>query len=138
MMRHLRKPIFAALLAALSVVGASTLAIADTVSRRSPGTEPRAVTAGSTPPSTVESFEHPGAGRIFQDKGIKLFKGDGRIVFADCDNSSQQIQVWSRKNSDGKFCFRTTSTSGYLSPEVPEVYALQTEARALHVELSAE
>lgn len=131
-----RNPLLAGILAACALVGASTLVYASTASASS--TDVTRTAAADTPPPAVEDFQHPNADRILQEKGITLHRGDGHIFFAECDNSPQQIRVWTRKSTEGKYCFQTNSTTGYLSVEVPDVYALETDARAVHAELSAE
>ncbi|MFB7470106.1 hypothetical protein [Kitasatospora sp. NPDC056184] len=109
---------------ALAAVGAllagGALASADT---------PPAGGPAETPPPAVEDFEYPGASGI---PGITLKRGDGHIVLADCSGPNQ-IQVWSRAaaNPDGRFCFRVTGSSGFLTVELADVYVLQTTGAAL-------
>ncbi|MGC9382972.1 hypothetical protein, partial [Streptomyces sp. MH13] len=130
---RLRKPLVAGLLAVCTVAGASSIAYAVTGSEASPA----AADAAESMPYAVEDFQHPGADRILQEKGITVHRGDGHVFFAECDGSPEQIQVWTRKSTEGMYCFQTTSTSGFLTVEVPEVYALQTAETAVHAELSA-
>jgi hypothetical protein len=133
---RIRKPLLAGLLAACTVAGASTLAYAVTSSDASAADAQAA--AADVPPALVEEFDHPDAARILKEKGVILHKGDGHIFFAECDGSPQQIRVWTRQSDTGTFCFQTTGPSGYLSLELPEVFALQTAERAIHAELTAE
>lgn len=129
---------------AAALAGASTIAVAATATEKPMAAVERPVAAvgqaadESLPPLAVEDFEYPGKAKILEERGITLHRGDGHIVLADCDDSANQIQVWTRQSSDGRFCFRATTTTGYLSLEVSEVFALQTEARAVRAELSAE
>ncbi|WP_432084527.1 hypothetical protein [Streptomyces sp. WAC 04229] len=132
---HLSKPLLAGLLAACTVAGASSLAYAVTASDDAPA---MAGVAADSPAYAVEDFQHPDATRIFDEKGVKVLHGDGHVFFTECDGSPEQIQVWTRKSADGAYCFQTTSTTGFLKVEVPEVYALQTSETAVHAELSAE
>ncbi|RSN51981.1 hypothetical protein DMH12_20645 [Streptomyces sp. WAC 04229] len=136
MKTRLRKSLLAGLVAICTITGASALGYAATGTASSPlATE---AVAAEEPPHVVEDLQHPDAERILAEKGISLHRGDGHIFFADCDGSPEQIQVWTRKSSEGKYCFQTNSTSGFLSVEVPEVFALQTEETAVHATLSAE
>ncbi|MET9497601.1 hypothetical protein [Streptomyces sp. NPDC006552] len=134
-MSRVRKALVAGAVAAVCLAGVSTLAFADS------GTSPLASTraAGDTPPLTVEDYQHPGAGQILQDTGMTLKKGDGHIFYAPCDNSPEQIRVWTRLNDkDGRYCFTSTAKTGFLTLEVPEVYGIETAARAVHAELTAD
>ncbi|WP_308406430.1 hypothetical protein [Streptomyces sp. AC602_WCS936] len=133
---RLRKPLVAGLLAVCAVAGASAVGYAATGADASPVAAQAA--AAEEPPPAIEDFQHPNADRILEEKGITVHRGDGHIFFADCDGSAEQIQVWTRKSSEGYYCFQTTSTTGYLKVEVPEVFALQTQETAVHAELSAE
>ncbi|MEV4434204.1 hypothetical protein [Streptomyces sp. NPDC049585] len=78
--------------------------------------------------STVEYLDYPQAEKIFQERGIKLKRGDGHITLVACGSRPGLIEIYARamQNLDpvggGKYCFRVTSKSGYLSMEVPRVY----------------
>ncbi|MFI1014802.1 hypothetical protein [Streptomyces sp. NPDC020965] len=109
------------------MAGISTIAFANTSSA--------GATAVETPPTAVEDFAYPGAAKILTEKGIKLIKGDGQIVLADCDNSVDQFIVWTRVAS-GKFCFRALGKSGHLTLELDKVYAIQTAARPVSADLT--
>lgn len=85
----------------------------------------------------MEDFEHPGAAKILKEKGISLKKGDGHIILSEC-TSTANIQVLTRTSADGKVCFGVTGKTGYLALEVPEVFALQTQDRAVQAKLTAE
>ncbi|MFH9609047.1 hypothetical protein [Streptomyces sp. NPDC017448] len=102
-------------------------------------------TQGGTeaPPSIVEDYSYPGADNILATKGIKLKKGDGRILLADCDPSQNQIQVLTVEDPAsgraGQYCFRTTAKSGYLTLELPRVFMLElaTSERPISADLTA-
>ncbi|MFF1908740.1 hypothetical protein [Kitasatospora sp. NPDC058218] len=115
-----------ALAAAGALFAGGALASADTP----PAGDPAAA------PPAVEDFEHPGADGV---TGIKLKHGDGRIILADCSGQTQ-IQVWSRSavNPFGRFCFRVTGSSGLLTVELSDVYAVQTVGVAVRAGISAE
>ncbi|MGW0937810.1 hypothetical protein [Streptomyces sp. NPDC002666] len=90
----------------------------------------------SAMPSTVETFQYPGASRILTERGITLKRGDGHITLTDCA-SPYDIKIESRLNNDG-FCFKVTSTSAYLAMELPDAYAIWTEDHPVHATLTAE
>ncbi|MDI9884261.1 hypothetical protein QMZ92_07580 [Streptomyces sp. HNM0645] len=89
----------------------------------------------------VEDFSYPGADSILATQGIKLKKGDGWILLAECDQGADQIRVMTVKDeSTGRkdaYCFRATGKSGYLTLELPRVFALETGAHPLTAELTA-
>ena len=85
--------------------------------------------ADSNPPVAVEDYGYPGADRILAEKGIRLKKGDGRILLADCDPASQQMRVLTRKddsvNRAGTYCFKAMGKTGRLTLELPQVFAVE-------------
>ncbi|MEU6235622.1 hypothetical protein [Kitasatospora sp. NPDC047058] len=113
---------------AAAVFGLSAYAAADT-------TSPPLPVGADTPPPAVEDFAYPGAETISK---VKLIRGDGHILLADCAKPSQ-IQVWTRApgNPDNKVCFTATTTTGQLTLELPDVFAVQTADRALHASVTA-
>ncbi|WP_431035760.1 hypothetical protein ACQYWQ_17700 [Streptomyces sp. P6-2-1] len=119
--------------AAVSLAGVSTLAFAD--GKDSPSVQ---AAAAEQPGYAVETFDYPGADRIAAEQGVTLRRGDGHIVLAECDDSSPMIKVWTRESAAGRFCFLSTSSTGFLTLEVPDVYAIETVQRAVHAELEAE
>jgi len=92
-------------------------------------------------PLAVEDFSYPDADRILATKGIKLQRGDGHILLAECDQSTQQIRVYTVKDTsagrDGLYCFRTTAKSGHLTLELPRVFALETGTHPISADLKA-
>ncbi|UYQ61751.1 hypothetical protein [Streptomyces peucetius] len=102
------------------------------------GTTAQVAAEGDIPPVAVEEFNYPDADKILAEKGIKLLKGDGHLLLADCDSSVNQIQVWTRQTADGMYCFRATGSSGYLTLEIPDVFAIQTSDRPVSADLTAE
>ncbi|MGW2255203.1 hypothetical protein ACWCXH_34215 [Kitasatospora sp. NPDC001660] len=130
-MKHRIRGWTAALAAtAAGVFGLSTLATADTAPPPAP-----APADASAPLAAVEDFTYPGASAISK---VKLLRGDGAIMLADCTKSSQ-IQLWTRApgNTDNKICFTAPSATGYLTLELPDVFAAQTSGRAVRVGLTA-
>ncbi|MFD8658873.1 hypothetical protein ACFV1V_09545 [Streptomyces globisporus] len=87
-------------------------------------------TAGAdAPPSAVEDFAYPGAADILANKGIKLKKGDGRVLLADCVPDGDQIVVRTVADAEvgrgDNYCFRTTAKTGYLTLELPRVFMIE-------------
>ncbi|MEU9708807.1 hypothetical protein AB0E21_09385 [Streptomyces sp. NPDC047967] len=87
-------------------------------------------TAGAdTLPSTVEDFSYPGAANILATKGIKLKKGDGRVLLTDCEPNADQIVVRTVADAEvgraDNYCFRTTAKTGYLTLELPRVFMIE-------------
>jgi hypothetical protein len=78
--------------------------------------------ADETQPSLVETYSYPGAEQILAEKGIKLIKGDGHIVLAECVSGTGQAEVWSR--SKGHICFEARGAAGLLTMEIPEAYLI--------------
>ncbi|MGV9993953.1 hypothetical protein [Streptomyces sp. NPDC003374] len=71
--------------------------------------------------------------------GIKLIRGDGHITLAACDDSAQQIKVLTVQgpsgNPQGAYCFTATAKSGYLSLELPRLFALETADHPISADL---
>lgn len=121
----------------MAVVGLPVLA-----SAASPTTTPTAATAAAdAPPFAVESFSYPNAANILNDKGIKLIKGDGHLLLADCNPAVPQIKV--RTVSDAAtgrgrvYCFAATGKSGSLTLELPRVTSLETADHPISADLTA-
>ncbi|WP_308050600.1 hypothetical protein [Streptomyces sp. TRM72054] len=118
------------------MAGVSTLAFA----AASPSSS-AAVAADEAPSFAVEDYNYPNAAQILADKGILLKRGDGHIVLAECDQSANQIRVLTVADQsagrDGTYCFRATATTGYLTLELPRVFALETSDRPISADLTA-
>lgn len=84
---------------------------------------PTEAVADDGPEYAVEDFTYPNADKILAERNIKLKKGNGQIVLADCASETGLLVVDSRKNE--QVCFRVTGTSGYLSLEIPEVFGIK-------------
>ncbi|MFI9236558.1 hypothetical protein [Streptomyces sp. NPDC053079] len=95
---------------------------------------PRAA-QGSTeqPPSAVEDFSYPNAEKIFKEKGLKLKRGDGHILLAECGSSPNLLKFIARDRDD--FCFKVVGNKGYLSLEVPSVGGVQSSDHAAKVKM---
>ncbi|MGW2255763.1 hypothetical protein ACWCXH_37290 [Kitasatospora sp. NPDC001660] len=94
--------------------------------------------------SAVEDFQYPGADRLLKERKITLKQGDGHIrlkegpdnsVPTDCQ-ASNEIFIESRLDKRG-YCFTVSGTAGYLAMELPDVYGIWTEDRAVSARLVA-
>ncbi|MFF1904679.1 hypothetical protein [Kitasatospora sp. NPDC058218] len=129
MKSNIARWLIAGSLAAATTFGATALASADTA----PGGDT------ATPPPAVEDFAYPGASPF---PALKLIRGDGHIVLADC-NTATQIQLWSTAATSPSggpgVCFRVTGSSGYLSLELPQTFMIQTSnERSVRADLTSE
>ncbi|MER5727349.1 hypothetical protein ABT084_03140 [Streptomyces sp. NPDC002138] len=91
-------------------------------------------TADEGPGYAVEDFGYPNADKILAERGITLKRGDGHILLADCASGSDLLEVWSRANE--KICFRVTGTTGYLTLEIPAVFAVKGNSYAARVDMT--
>lgn len=91
--------------------------------------------ADAAPGYAVEDFNYPQAGKIFAEQGITLKRGDGHIVLADCVGPTDLVQVLALKKNDG-ICFRVTGKSGYLSLEIPAVFAIKANDYKIQVDIA--
>ncbi|MFE6872768.1 hypothetical protein ACFVFS_40275 [Kitasatospora sp. NPDC057692] len=93
---------------------------------------PKALTDDDTPPPAVEDFVYPNADQIFADRGIRLKSGDGHIVLDTCAPGMLEVDARNLAEIDkvggGRFCFKTTGTTGRLTLELPSTYAVSTNA----------
>jgi hypothetical protein len=118
---------------ASAIVGVTVLAAVSGVVVLS-ATSGSAAEQADVPPSIVEDYSYPGAEAILAQHGLKLFKGDGHIVFdsARSFNDSQcpagLIQVEKHLNVDPYgvwYCFRTIGSKGYLTLEIPGTFGVR-------------
>ncbi|MFE4171390.1 hypothetical protein ACFRR7_04930 [Streptomyces sp. NPDC056909] len=138
MISRVRRRLFAGLIGTLvSLAGVSTLAFAG----GAPSSAPTSGAAGDSPPFAVEDYNYPNAEQILADKGILLKKGDGHIVLAECGQTANQIKVLTVEDEsagrDGTYCFRATTTTGFLTLELPRVFALETADHPISADLTA-
>jgi hypothetical protein len=108
-------------LAAVTAIGAASIGI---------GTVARAAAEADTPPPIVEDFAYPNADQILAEHGVKLKKGDGNILFVDCDVAGDVIQVESYDHP-GYVCFQLRGTTGYLSLEINRTVFVRSENKPL-------
>ncbi|MFH8691856.1 hypothetical protein ACH4EC_33945 [Streptomyces anulatus] len=130
------------LIAGAALAGAAALAVAVPALASSPSTE--SSVADASVPHIVETYDYPGAERILEEKSIKLVRGDGHIVLADCDSSDKsQIKVQVTRGPDEQnkpklFCFRATAKSGFLALEVPRVFYIETADHPVSAKLTTD
>ena len=111
-------------------IGAATVAVAAGVLVTS-----NLAQAADAPQSLVEDFVHPNSEGILEQYGLKLFKGDGHIMFAsrkqiDTDGqcATTEIQVEEMVEVEPYsylYCFKTIGTSGFLTMEVPSTFGVR-------------
>jgi hypothetical protein len=90
-----------------------------------------------TPPPAVELGTYPGAAEILEQSSIRLLRGDGHIVFADCATTPVDnigvIKVHTTEpigpGGDGLVCFKVTAPAGWLTLEVPAVYEIRGDGQ---------
>ncbi|MFF4583807.1 hypothetical protein ACFY15_36510 [Streptomyces sp. NPDC001373] len=90
--------------------------------------------ADEGPGYAIEDFGYPNADKILAERGITLKRGDGHIVLADCGSATDLLEVWSRAND--KICFRVTGTTGYLTLEIPAVFAVKGNSYSAQVDMT--
>ncbi|MFC5721004.1 hypothetical protein ACFP1Z_12580 [Streptomyces gamaensis] len=87
-------------------------------------------------PAAIEDFSYPDADKILAEKNLKLKRGDGNIMLAECGSSPDLLKFIARDRDD--FCFRVKGSKGYLSLEVPAVTGVQTKEHTAHVEMTVD
>ncbi|MBT2403104.1 MULTISPECIES: hypothetical protein [unclassified Streptomyces] len=85
------------------------------------------------PGYAIEDFGYPNADKILAEQNITLKRGDGHILLADCASATDLLEVWSREKE--KICFRVTGTSGYLTLEIPSVFAVKGNNYSAQVDM---
>ncbi|MFG2204627.1 hypothetical protein [Kitasatospora sp. NPDC048715] len=111
--RTARRWLATAAVTAAALGGATAIAAADTTPADN-----------SAAPPAVEDFSYPGAAAITK---VKLLRGDGHILLADCGKPNQiQIGTLAPGNPDNQICFTVTGTTGNLSLQLPDVFFIQT------------
>lgn len=84
-------------------------------------------------PGLEENYDYPSADKILAERGVRLLKGDGHILLADCD-SPELVEVWGRGRA--KLCFRIKGSQGSLTLEIPEVYLIKADNHTLTVKVT--
>jgi hypothetical protein len=92
------------------------------------------------PSSIVEDYSHPNADAILTQYGLKVFKGDGHIMFdsaktydeAECTAGLLQVEKSLDVEPYGMYyCFRTIGTEGFLTLEVPGTFGVRGGSEAI-------
>ncbi|WP_167364529.1 MULTISPECIES: hypothetical protein [Streptomyces] len=83
-----------------------------------------ALVVDSAPGYAVENFDYPLADKILAEKKILLKRGDGHITLADCATGTGLLEIMARDKAD-KICFKVVGSSGWLTLEIPAVYAIK-------------
>ncbi|MCA2217633.1 S1 family peptidase [Jidongwangia harbinensis] len=96
---------------------------------------------GAGTPSIVEAGDHPGAAEILAAHQLKVFKGDGHIVFdsarpygrgGECAPGLLQVEKHLDDEPYGIFyCFRTIGSKGHLTLEVPGTFGVRGGSEAV-------
>jgi len=98
--------------------------------------------AADEPASLVEDFTHPDAAGILARHGLKVFKGDGHIVFdsartfneAQCPTGLIQVEKHLSEDPFGMYyCFRTIGSKGFLTLEVPGTFGVRGGSEQIQV-----
>ncbi|MFE4857065.1 hypothetical protein [Streptomyces sp. NPDC056670] len=116
--------------------GAVLIAGAANAANRADGSRTSAVSATEQPPSAVEDFTYPSADKILKEKNLKLKRGNGKIVLADCKSEPNLLKFVARDRDD--FCFKVTGDQGYLSLEVPSVGGVQSNGYATKINMTVD
>ncbi|MDH2389473.1 hypothetical protein QCN29_11840 [Streptomyces sp. HNM0663] len=120
--------------AVLGTVAFAATAVADSRDGHAPVAP--AAAAAEMPPFAVEDFAYPQADKIFEERGIRLIRGDGHIVLADCATATNPLVVSSR--SKGEHCFEVTGNGGYLQLELDQVYGVRGNDYSTRVDMSVD
>lgn len=112
------------------IAAAATLATA-----QQPAAAATAATVPETMPYAIEDFAYPGAAQIEQEQGIKVKRGDGRLLLVDCAKP-WDVMVETRIQDDNNYCFDAVGTSGYLTVEIPSAFGIWTKDVALRAQLT--
>ncbi|MEU4872413.1 hypothetical protein [Streptomyces sp. NPDC021608] len=113
---------------ALGVAGVGALAwitvTAGLPGRSSQEANPTELVVDGAPGYAVETFDYPGADKILAEKKIVLKRGDGHITLADCASGTGLLEIMARNRAD-RICFKVVGNSGWLTMEIPAVYAIK-------------
>jgi hypothetical protein len=115
---------------ASAVIAAATTGGIVTLSAPASGSQKA---ANDEPPPLEETFDYPNADQIFHDRGIRLLKGDGRILLVDCGSEPNLLVVESRikPKPAGDFCFKVKGGAGWLTLNIAESYFLDGDGKNL-------
>ncbi|MFF5956816.1 hypothetical protein [Streptomyces luteogriseus] len=86
------------------------------------------------PGYAVEDFNHPQADKILEERNVILKRGDGHITLADCSSGPGLLEVSGREND--RICFKVVGDSGWLTMEIPAVYAVRGNDYTTEVDMT--
>jgi hypothetical protein len=86
-----------------------------------------AIVAGQPP--LEEDFAYPGADKIQAEHGIAVSRGDGHLLFVDCNSGTDLIETWS--TIADLQCFGLRGQTGWLTLNIPDVYLVKAGSQAL-------
>ncbi|WP_406398426.1 hypothetical protein OH805_05575 [Streptomyces sp. NBC_00879] len=120
-----RKRFIARTLGAAAAAGALAWLVLAGAAAETGGTgEAATPVADEAPGYAVEDFNYPLADKILAEKNIVLKRGDGHITLADCASGAGLLEIMARDKAD-KICFKVVGNSGWLTLEIPAVYAIK-------------
>ncbi|MBT2396454.1 hypothetical protein J7E89_10800 [Streptomyces sp. ISL-100] len=90
--------------------------------------------ADEAPGYAVEDFNYPQADKILAEKNIVLKRGDGHITLVDCASGTGFLEVWAREKE--KICFQVVGNSGWLTLEIPAVFAVKGNDYSTEVDMT--
>ncbi|GHB80468.1 secreted protein [Streptomyces xanthochromogenes] len=123
---------------ALALISTAAIVGAVTVAQAAPA-EPQKGAVAAEPPSAVENFDYPNADAILTERGLKLNRGDGGIMLADCTAGSWDIRISAIKDwVASEICFTTLAKTGYLSLEVPGTFNVKALGHPVRATLTSE
>ncbi|GGR74373.1 hypothetical protein GCM10010269_11770 [Streptomyces humidus] len=118
--RLARRALGAAAVGALAWITVTT-GVLGGASRQTGSTE---LVVDGAPGYAVEHFDYPQADKILAEKKILLKRGDGHITLADCAGGTGLLEIMARNKTD-RICFKVVGDSGWLTLEIPAVYAIK-------------
>ncbi|MDX3518253.1 hypothetical protein [Streptomyces scabiei] len=130
-MRLARRAVGVAAVGALAWIAVTTGASGG----KSEPASPAALVAEDAPGYAVEDFSYPFADKIRAERNIVLKRGDGHITLADCASGTDLLQIMARDRTD-KICFKVVGTSGWLTLEIPAVYAIKGNGYTTEVDMT--
>lgn len=90
--------------------------------------------AGEVQSSLVEDFAYPGADVLLAEHGLKVFTGDGHILFdstrdpmdGPCETGQIGVDVQNAEHEEGlHYCFTTSGARGFVTLEVPNTFLVR-------------
>jgi hypothetical protein len=88
-------------------------------------------TEGEVP--AVEHFSYPDADRIYAEQGVRLLRGNGQILLAECadtpESAATQVKVLTSSSLTAvEVCFQVKG-AGFVTLELQDVFSVKGAAR---------